>query len=526
MAAAARTAVDVVIAGAGACGVATARYLHRLLPTARVALVSDHSPMQYTSALSSECFRDHWPSELMRAFMGRSIALLDAQAAETGNAFNLQRRGYLYVSQRDAAREGFLREATECHGDHGVRAFDAGVAPSLAGPPPPTVGADVYLDAPALHAAFPWLHPGSATGLHARNAGWISAQTMGMTMLDEATHATDPVDGLPRVQVVKGTVSAVDTGAGCDRVRGVTVTHADGRTSTLSCGAFVNAGGPFVGRTHLALFPPPVAAAPGTALPVYSELHAKVVFRDTLGVIPRDAPMTISADELTVAWSAEELEHFREAYGDAVVGRLTAPMPPGAHFRPYGGDGSDAVLLLWEAWHHGVKPSEPPPEDPDGAGYLDHGLYPEVALRGLSSLVPDLAAYYDEAAAERLAAKRAGGGGGGEPKPPYVDGGYYTKVAENIPLVGPAPGPGGSGAVAGAVVCGAVSGYGLMAAHAAGELAALHVVAGTSGGGGGSGSSSLPPYARLLSPLRYQDPEYTRPGGVRDQLLAAGGGQL
>ena len=38
--------------------------------------------------------------------------------------------------------------------------------------------------------------------------------------------------------------------------------------------------------------------------------------------------------------------------------------------------------------------------------------------------------------------------------------------------------------------------------------------------------SSLPSYAAVMSPLRYQDAGYTRRGGVRDQLLAAGGGQL
>jgi hypothetical protein len=33
-------------------------------------------------------------------------------------------------------------------------------------------------------------------------------------------------------------------------------------------------------------------------------------------------------------------------------------------------------------------------------------------------------------------------------------------------------------------------------------------------------------YPALMSPLRYQSRLYMQPGGVRDQLLAAGGGQL
>ena len=73
----------------------------------------------------------------------------------------------------------------------------------------------------------------------------------------------------------------------------------------------------------------------------------------------------------------------------------------------------------------------------------------------------------------------------------------------------------GQGVLRGATLCGALSGYGIMAAHGAGELAAAHATGGT-----------LPPYASLMSPLRYQDSEFTRPGGVQEQLVAGGGGQL
>jgi L-aminopeptidase/D-esterase-like protein len=74
----------------------------------------------------------------------------------------------------------------------------------------------------------------------------------------------------------------------------------------------------------------------------------------------------------------------------------------------------------------------------------------------------------------------------------------------------------GEGRLANAFLCGAVSGYGLMAGHAAGELAAAHATGG-----------ALPAaYAADLSPLRYQDDAFTRPGGGRDRLIAGGGGQL
>lgn len=213
--------------------------------------------------------------------------------------------------------------------------------------------------------------------------------------------------------------------------------------------------------------------------------------------------MSILVDAAAPLWHEGELEHLAEAHGQAAADRAGAVMAGGAHFRPYGGAASDAVLLLWEAWHHGVRPPEPPPDSADAL--LDHALYPEVALRGLARLVPGLGAYFDP---------------DGPPpglRPPAVDGGYYCRTTENVPLVGPAPAPGGSGgALERSFLCGALSGYGVMAAHAAGELAAAWA----------TGASSLPPYAPALSPLRHQDAEYMRPGGGRDRLLAGGSGQL
>ena len=71
-----------------------------------------------------------------------------------------------------------------------------------------------------------------------------------------------------------------------------------------------------------------------------------------------------------------------------------------------------------------------------------------------------------------------------------IDGGYYCKTPENRPLIGPL-------AVQGAYVCGALSGSGLMSAHASGELVAHHVL-----------GERLPDYARWFLPSRYDDPAY------------------
>jgi glycine/D-amino acid oxidase-like deaminating enzyme len=72
----------------------------------------------------------------------------------------------------------------------------------------------------------------------------------------------------------------------------------------------------------------------------------------------------------------------------------------------------------------------------------------------------------------------------------FVDGGYYTKTRENRFLAGPLP-------VEGAYVCGALSGYGLMASNVAGELVADHVT-----------GRPLPPYAPAFTLARYDDAAY------------------
>jgi glycine/D-amino acid oxidase-like deaminating enzyme len=118
---------------------------------------------------------------------------------------------------------------------------------------------------------------------------------------------------------------------------------------------------------------------------------------------------------------------------------------------------------LWE--YHGVvaEPVWPLPEDP---------LYPEVVLRGLTTMVPGLAVYRD-----RLPQST-------------VDGGYYTKTRENRPLIGPA-GPAGFHLLAG------LSGFGVMVAAGAADLLARHVVA-----------AELPDYSDAFLLDRYDDPEY------------------
>ena len=75
---------------------------------------------------------------------------------------------------------------------------------------------------------------------------------------------------------------------------------------------------------------------------------------------------------------------------------------------------------------------------------------------------------------------------------PWVDGGYYCKTQENRPLIGPLP-------VEGAYIIGALSGYGVMACSAGGELLAAHIT-----------GSDLPDFAPDFMLKRYEDPTYQK----------------
>jgi glycine/D-amino acid oxidase-like deaminating enzyme len=250
------------------------------------------------------------------------------------------------------------------------------------------------------------------------------------------------------VRLVEGRVERVETTGG--RVSGVKVSGRDG-TRTVATPRFVNAAGPFVKDVGRLL---------GVELPVFCERHAKVAFNDTLGVVPRHAPMMICTDPVRLPWSDDERAEL--AQSDSLR-YLLDEMPAGVHGRPEGGGDSPVMLGVWT---YDVEPMEPrfPLE-------FDPALA-EIVLRGLSRLVPGLAVYLS-----RL------------PKC-FVDGGYYTKTRENRFLSGPLP-------VEGAYVLGALSGYGMMSSNGAADLLADYIA-----------ERPLPRYAGAFHLDRYRDPAY------------------
>ncbi len=443
-------ATEVVICGAGIAGVSTAYHLAIGGKFSEVTLVDERPPLSLTSDKSTECYRNWWPGPgpAMVSLMNRSIDLLEQLAAEHGNPFNLNRRGYLFAtadSERVADFEAQGLEAAELGAGtlriHRGQPDDPPYQPS----PPfgyqdlPT-GADLILDLQLIHEQFPYLTESTVAVLHARRAGWFSSQQLGQLLLDLARQRG--------VQLLQGTVEGVDLRD--DRVQAVRARTADG-PSRLPTKHFVNAAGPYFGK---------VGAMLGVDLPVFSELHAKVAYQDHLGAFPRQAPMLIWTDPQHLPWSDEER---RSLEGDPESANLLHEFAPGAHGRPEGPLDSPVILLIWTYDEQRSQPRFPPQFDPH---------YPEITLRGIARMLPAMAQYFEA------------------PPRPVMDGGYYTKTEENRPLIG-------SMGVSGAWMIGALSGFGLMASPAAGELLATQIA-----------GDEAPDYAHWFALERYQDPQY------------------
>jgi glycine/D-amino acid oxidase-like deaminating enzyme len=443
--------VGIVICGAGIAGISAAYHLAVRQGVSDVLLVDERAPLTLTSDKSTECYRNWWPGPgtAMVDLTNRSIDLMEEMARESGNVFHLSRRGYLFVTADAARVADFERVAREsCSLGAGPLRIHRGVrgdpeyvpAPDTGFEDLPT-GADLILDPALIQRHFPFLTGDVVAALHTRRCGRLSAQQMGIYMLEQAR-----VHG---ARFLCARVEGVDVAGG--RVRAVRV-EGEAGPQTITTDVFVNAAGPFVKE---------VGAMLGVELPVVCELHAKIAYNDHLGLLPQVAPLYYWADPQLLPWTQEEHALLAESPDTRW---LLEPFPSGPHGLPEGTPGSRIQLCLWTYDVETMAPVVPlPPIDPH---------YFEVVLRGLSRMLPALRAYFD-----RL------------PRP-IVDGGYYAKTRENRPLIGPLP-------VGGAYIVGALSGFGIMAACAAGELLAAHVL-----------GDELPAYARWFLPGRYADAEY------------------
>lgn len=412
---------DVVICGAGIAGVAAAHFLSKA-GINRVVLVDERPPLSLTSDRSTECYRNWWPDREMLALINCSIDLMEGLAEESGNVFRMNRRGYLYVTA-DEKKAAELEAASRRISSLGAGPMRAHSSSSLYYQPSPEegyrnqpTGADLLIGNELIREHFPYLTEQAVAALHVRRAGWLSAQQLGMYLLETARERG--------VRFVSAGVTGVEVSNG--RATGVQLSSGERIDSPI----FINAAGPGLTRVGQLL---------GIELPVYTELHLKAAIKDTLGVVERDAPLLIWSDAQSLPWEEEERRALAE---DDESRWLTEVFPPGVHTRPEGGLESQTILMLWEYQIKNMEPVWPPKMDE---------LYPEVALRGLAAMLPRMREYF------------------GRMPRPQLDGGYYTKTRENRPLVGPM-------GVDGAYVIGALSGYGIMSACGAGELLAAHVI--------------------------------------------------
>jgi glycine/D-amino acid oxidase-like deaminating enzyme len=363
----------------------------------------------------------------MLALINRSIDLMETLADESGNIFHMNRRGYLYVTADENKvadlKSASLRTSKLGAGEMRVHSSESSGHSTSSGqvyrPAHPEGfhdspnGADLLLGNDLIREHFPYLTNDAVAALHVRRAGWLSAQQLGMHLLETGRSRG--------VRFESARVTGVDVAGG--HVSGVRLSSGERVDSPL----FINAAGPYLKEMGSLL---------GVDLPVHTELHLKAAIKDPLCVVGREAPLLIWNDAQHLPWESEELEALAE---DDETRWLTEAFPSGVHTRPEGA--GDDILMLWEYQTKVLEPTWPPVMDEQ---------YPEVALRGLAAMLPRMKEYF-----ARM------------PRP-QLDGGYYTKTRENRPLVGRMQ-------VDGAFVIGAVSGYGIMSACGVGDLLAAHV---------------------------------------------------
>lgn len=443
---------EIVICGAGIGGISVAFHMAVRQGLRDILLVDERPPLTLTSDKSTEAYRNWWPGpgDTMVRFMNRSIDLLEGLAEESDNVFHMNRRGYAFLTADPERINTMTKTATDISqlGAGSLRYHRTGsnaspYRPSPAkGYDPALRGADLVPDQALIRKHFPFVSEKAIAMLHVRRCGWLSAQQLGMYLLERAREHG--------VRFLRGRVSGVTVKGG--RIEGV---HVDTETDRVhvSTRDFVIAAGPLLKS---------VGAMIGIDLPVFNELHGKVAFEDSSGLISRDAPLMIWTDPVMLPWTEEEKEEL--AAGEENHW-LLQEFPSGVHFRPEGGKDSRTLLAIWTYHIEAREPVWPPVFQPE---------YAEVVIRGLAAMIPGLRPHLGRIAK------------------PFVDGGYYCKTQENRPLIGPLP-------IKGAFVIGALSGFGIMASMAAGELLSLHVAGRT-----------LPDYAPAFLLSRYEDPEYQR----------------
>ena len=293
----------------------------------------------------------------------------------------------------------------------------------------------VVTDARRIKSEYPYLSRSVAQVAHVKRAGAFDVYALGSMLLDRAR--------LAGTELVRATVTAIRRRAcgGFDlTLRGKQAVE------RLETEQLVLAAGPFTGD---------LAGMLGIRLPLENFLQRKIVIPDPLGIVPWDMPFTVCADRLRLDWSDEDRDLIASEPG---YEWLLQPFPAGLHIKPEPGG---RIKLGW-AYN---RRAEPPRRE-----FHDDVDFPNVVIRGASRFIPGLKPYV-----EKL------------PTPVAQIAGYYSRTPENWPLIGPLDADG-------AYTVSALSGFGTMAACAAGALCAAWLT-----------GAPLPDHARHYHPGRYSD---------------------
>jgi len=435
------------VIGAGFAGIATAYYLCTKYKKSSVLLIDSRPPMSFTSAQSGDNYRNWWPHPTMVNFINYSTDLMEDIALESPDVMHMMRRGYALTTRRTDI-DHLIEELHTGYGE-----AESGLIRIHSGPTSnsyqssdfqdwtaaPT-GVDVLSNRDLIRQTFPSFSTEVANVLHIRRAGDIDGQHMGQYMLQRIQqHGGMRLSAhLKSIDQKQKFVLEVERSDGFERI---------------SAEVIVNAAGPFAKD---------IAAMIGVDLPLKNVFQQKLAFDDKHNAISRQQPFSLDLDDQELDWTAEERDLLAE---DPDLAWLLKPILGGAHCRPEGGDKRTWVKLGWAFNRESSEPQQELTDDPHF-----NPQFPELIMRAASRLNPSLKQYCES----------------------FPDrwthyGGYYPMTDENWPLVGPL-------GVDGAFITGALSGFGCMAACAAGSLCASWIADG-----------DLPDYAKQLSLARYDD---------------------
>ncbi|HEX7793295.1 MAG TPA: FAD-binding oxidoreductase [Vicinamibacterales bacterium] len=288
---------DIIIAGAGMAGVAAAHQFAVRAGVSRIVLVDPRDPLSLTSSKGTEAYRNYWPGpdDTMARFMDRSIDLLEELDRDSRQAFELNRRGYVFLTADAAEAER-------------LSAFAKATAEFVGEPR-------------TILQRYPFITDRVRAMLHVRRAGFMNAAKLGQHLLDRSCARG--------VEVIRDEVTDVVVENG----RLVAATLASG--SRIDAPVFVLAAGPLL---------PEWTDRLNLDVPIVNELHGKISFEDDDAVIPRDAPLMIWNDavDLGPLGTFPPAVHFRPRGAQSILGiwtydtRIERPAFPPVFAHDYG----------------------------------------------------------------------------------------------------------------------------------------------------------------------------------------------